>query len=247
MTFEALVLGVGDAFSVRRAPASLVLRYDGFHLAVDCPDRYRATLLGAASRAGLTLDVDAIDHVLLTHLHGDHVNGLEALAFYRHLLLGRRTTLVGSPEVRADLWPRRLACAMERLWDGHRFVSRTFDDYFRFVELPWDRPRPVGPFEVRTYRTRHHVPTSALLIRAGSRSLAYSCDTSFDPDLLAFLSSADVILHETGSGPAHTPLHELDALPASLRDRMLLMHIPDELTAGSSSIPLARGGSLLSI
>jgi hypothetical protein len=48
-------------------------------------------------------------------------------------------------------------------------------------------------------------------VEAGGARLGFSSDTAFDPDLIAFLSAADLIVHETNYGPAHTPY-------ASLRD-----------------------------
>ena len=46
--------------------------------------------------------------------------------------------------------------------------------------------------------------TRVLLIEAGGRTFGYSCDTAFDPGLIEFLAPADLILHETNLGPAHT-------------------------------------------
>ena len=45
--FEVVVLGVGDTFSEIHRPTALLLISDGFHLAIDCPDMYRAVLRDA--------------------------------------------------------------------------------------------------------------------------------------------------------------------------------------------------------
>src|SRR5262249_48993055 len=127
--FEVIVLGVGDTFSELHHTTSVLLVCDGFHLAIDCPDTYRAVLRDAAGRSGRPLSLSDIDHVLITHVHGDHMNGLEGVAFYKHFVDGRRVRLVTSPEVRAQIWDERLKASMATLWDGTAFRQLTFDSY----------------------------------------------------------------------------------------------------------------------
>ena len=125
------------------------------------------------------------------------------------------------------------------LWDGQTFHPMTFDSYFEHVPLSWTEATCVGPFIIRSRRTRHHVPTSALLIEAGGRTLGYSSDTAFDPELIAFLAPADLIIHETNLGPAHTPYAALAALSPELRARMRLIHYPDAFDVATSVITWA--------
>lgn len=243
----ALVLGVGDAFSEVHPPSALVVASGGFLLGIDCPDRYRAVLRWAGERSGQALRLEELDHLLITHVHGDHMNGLEGVAFFKRFVQGRRVQLVASPEVRAALWEERLKASMGALWDGRRFQSMGFDDYFEHLPLGWAGETAVGPFRIRTKRTRHHVPTSALLIEAGGHTLGYSSDTAFDPELIAFLEPAELIVHETNHGPAHTPYEALAALPAELRARMRLIHYPDGFDPEGGSIALLRDGELLKV
>jgi len=244
-TFEVAVLGVGDTFSERHRSTALLLSCGGFHLAVDCPDMYRAALRDAGARAGRSFDLADIDHVLITHVHGDHMNGLEGVAFFKHFVQARPVTLVASREVRDVIWDQRLRASMGSLWDGERDRPMRFDDYFVHQPLSWDGETAVGPFRIRCRRTKHHVPTSALLIEAAGRTLGYSADTAFDPELIAFLQPADLIIHETNFGPAHTPYSALAALPADLRAKMRLIHYSDLFDTAASTIPVAREGEIL--
>lgn len=244
-SFDVVVLGVGDTFSETHHSSALLLVCDGFHLAIDCPDMYRSVLRSAADHCGRALSVTDVDHVLITHVHGDHMNGLEGLAFFKHFAEGKRLGLATSPDVRANIWDDRLKASMGVLWDGQQFREKTFDDYFEHTALSWSDSTRIGPFSVRTRRTVHHVPTSALLIEAAGRVFGYSSDTAFDPELISFLEPADLIIHETNYGPAHTPYASLAALPAELRARMRLIHYPDGFDVGASNIAALREGEIL--
>jgi ribonuclease BN (tRNA processing enzyme) len=243
--FEVVVLGVGDTFSERNHCTALLLQCDGFRLAIDCPDMYRSVLKGASDKSGTALSLSDIDHVLITHVHGDHMNGLEGVAFYKHFVDKRRLVLLAAPEVREHIWEQRLKASMSVLWNGSEHHTLGFDDYFEHTPLSWDAPIHVGPFSIRARRTIHHVPTSALFIEAAGRTLGYSADTAFDPELIAFLEPADLIIHETNFGPAHTPYASLAALPPALRARMRLIHYPDSFDVAASTITPLHEGEIL--
>jgi ribonuclease BN (tRNA processing enzyme) len=243
--FEVLVVGVGDTFSEKHHSTALLLICDGFPLAIDCPDMYRSALHSAAERSGRSLSLSDIDHVLITHVHGDHMNGLEGVAFFKHFVDAKRVRLVTSPDVRTVIWDERLKASMGTLWNGEQFRQLAFEDYFDHVPLSWSDATVIGPFRIRARRTVHHVPTSALLVEAGGRTLGYSSDTAFDPTLIAFLEEADLIIHETNFGPAHTPYSSLAALPVGLRSRMRLIHYPDGFDTAASNIRVLREGEIL--
>jgi ribonuclease BN (tRNA processing enzyme) len=244
-SFEVVVLGVGDTFSELHCTSALLLRCEGVNLAIDCPDRYRFALRAATRASGRALSLSDIDHVLITHVHGDHMNGLEGVAFYKHFVDRRKLQLISAPEVRAHIWDERLKASMSQLWDGSRQRQLDFDDYFEHVPLSWTEAIRIGPFSIRARRTIHHVPTSALLVEAAGRTLGYSADTAFDPSLIEFLAPADLIIHETNFGPAHTPYAALAALPEPLRKKLRLIHYHDAFDTESSVISALREGDVL--
>lgn len=237
-------LGAGDAFSARWYSSSAVLEADGARLLIDCPHPIRKILAESGGAAGVPLDVDRIAAVALTHLHADHASGLEGFAFYCHFALGRPATLLTHPLVAAELWDGHLRTTMARLLgpDGHE-QTRERSDYFQITPLSEPAPVEFGPFAIECRRTIHPVPTFALRIRAGGRTLGWSSDTAFDPGLIAWLEPADLVVHETNRG-LHTPYEKLAALPEPLRRRMRLIHYPDDFDlAGSVIEPLVPGRS----
>lgn len=251
MAFSIRIVGVGDAFTSRYYNACLLLEAEGTRMLIDAPPALARALGDLSRTTGAEVRLDDIDHVIITHLHGDHVGGLEQLLFYRRFVTGRKVTLHAIPEVLAGLWDTRLRGGMEQLMSSApegapegtpAWITRklTLDDYADVVPLEPGGGQ-VGPFRVAWRPTIHHIPTSALKVACAGATMGYSADTAFDPDLIAWLAEGDLFFHETNLG-VHTPLASLVGLPASLRERMRLIHYPDFHDVDSSPIPCAREG-----
>jgi ribonuclease BN (tRNA processing enzyme) len=235
---EIVPLGVGDAFSAHHYSSCLAVCADGKWLLVDCPHPIRKMLHDA--RAGVELgDVLA---VALTHLHADHASGLEGYGYFSFFVHQRPARVIAHRDVRARLWDGHLAAGMEQLLRATGEITRhEFEDWFAWTEIAEDAPVVIGPFTIECRKTIHHIPTTAFRIRAGGRCLGYSADTAFDESLIAWLSAADLIVHETNLG-VHTPYEKLAALPAELRARMRLIHYTDQFDTAKSVIePLVEG------
>jgi ribonuclease BN (tRNA processing enzyme) len=241
MTLSFVPLGVGDAFSRRYYSSCLAVWADeGGPILVDCPHPIRKILADASSDT-MALDLGDIQWVVLTHLHADHVSGLEGYLFFSRFHLGRRGKIAASGEVLRRLWPDSLAAGMDTLEIEGEKRRMSLADFADCTELSEERPRRVGPFTIACRKTSHHVPTFALRISVGDACLAYSADTSFDPTLIDWLAQGDLIVHETNEG-IHTPYHELAALPEPLRKKMRLIHYPDDFDLENSRItPLVQG------
>lgn len=245
------VLGVGDTFTEKHFTHALLVEAEGFRLAIDCPDSYRRVLRSARDRAGpehaSTLDLFGIDDVLVTHVHGDHMNGLEGVGYFKHFAQKRPLNLHTIAPVKSALWEQRLVASMGTLWDGTAYREKSFDDYFAWSEVSLASTTTIGPFTVHARLTKHHVPTSALLIEHGGTSIGISSDTAFDLDLIAFLARADLVVHETNYGPAHTAYADLLTLDASTKAKMRLIHYPDELDIDHTEIAALREGQVIEL
>lgn len=278
------VLGVGDAFTERYHNACLCVEepQSGTRLLLDCPPALPRVLADHRERTLSDLAVHNIDHVLLTHLHGDHCGGLEAYLFMRRFLVRRRPFLYGAKEVLDPLWDTRLRGGMAHLLPCVPEYSQSevdaclaspsylrpetdepaqralktlpsidkelsLADYAHRVDLA---PRTeIGPLVIERRFTRHHIPTTALrisLVGQSSPLLGYSADTAFDPDLIAWLSPSQLVVHETNFG-VHTPLHALMLLPDSLREKLRLIHYPDLLDREHSPILCLKQGTILTL
>ena len=214
---------------------------------IDCPHPVRKMLLEGSTAAGIPLDLDRISAVAVTHLHADHCCGLEDFGYYSFFALNRRARLLMHPEVSARVWTGLLAGGMEYSLanPGQPVVRKQLNDYFELIDLDAASTVTCGPFSIECRRTIHSVPTTAFRIQGGGRTLGFSADTAYDPTLIDWLSPADLIVHEATTmahSGVHTPYENLAALPADLRSRMRLTHLPDEFDAASSVIePLRQG------
>ena len=235
-----LCLGVGDAFSARWYSTCVAVEHGGTWLLIDCPHPIRKILREGSAVLARALDLANIDAVVLTHRHGDHASGLEGAAFYNQLALRRRTVLVTHPLVMADLWDRYLAATLSA--SGQKSQA----DYFDHRPLSEDGALEFGPFRIECRRTVHAIPTFALRITAGGRTLGLSSDTAYDPSLIDWLAEADLIVHETNVDP-HTPYEKLAALPPAIRSRMRLYHYPDNFDAATSLIEPLEPGRLYDV
>lgn len=225
---EIMVVGVGDAFSEKYWGTSFLVRTPSCLLAVDCPDSYFKAL--KSSEFGLR--VDDLDGLFLTHLHGDHVNGLEMTLAWRKFVTQKRLRIFTTPEVAEVLWEGRLKASLGTMYNGHEFMPMVLDDYAEVVVVPWGKPTELfDGLTIETRATVHHIPTAALRFTYQTQIFAHSCDTAFDPELIQWLSESDLFFHEANLGPAHTPIARLEELDQDIRERMRIVHYSDHIEA----------------
>jgi ribonuclease BN (tRNA processing enzyme) len=246
---QLLVTGVGDAFSAKHYSSCFAVEAAGRWLMVDCPHPFRKVLREASLAAGVRVDADQIDALVLTHLHADHVSGLEGLLFYSRFLLERKLRLILHPQVACNLWSKTLAggmgCSLPA--PGAAPIHWHPEDFYEQVLLTEDQPVTHGPFTIHGRLAVHSVPAIALKIEANGRSLGYSGDTSFAPALIEWLAPCDLIIHEAGAGFFHTTAEQLLELPAELRRKLRLIHYPDPFDLDASAIEPLRQGRLYTV
>lgn len=248
MSLRVLILGVGDAFSALHYSSCMALEAEGAWLLIDCPHPIRKILREASQLSGVPLTIADLSGVCVTHLHADHCSGLEGLGYFAWFALKQRLPLLMHPAGSARLWEGSLAAGMEQLLRRGSDEPRPMglSDYFALTDLSFEQPLQLGPFAIECRPTIHHIPTTALRIRAGGRTLGYSADTAFDPELIAWLAEADLVIHETNLG-VHTPYERLAELPAELRARMRLIHFPDQFDDEPRAIACLREGQVLEV
>jgi ribonuclease BN (tRNA processing enzyme) len=238
-----VITGSGDAFSARHYGSSAVVLGPAGPILIDCPDPIHRALREASGISGIPLDPASILDVIITHLHGDHANGLEAFGF-THWLLRRKDPSRPRPRVHASgpvlerLWSR-LAPAM----DQGGTVS--LEEYFDARLLVPGNAATIAGLHVDCRTTTHMIPTIGIRLRHGNESIGWSSDTGFEQAHVDWLAECGVIVHETSPPPFHTPVSDLLALPERVRSKIRLIHAPDDFDAASCPLPLVQEGDVI--
>lgn len=180
-------LGSGDAFgSGGRFQTCIQLEIGASQVLLDCG----ASSLIAMRRFGV--DPQAIDTVILSHLHGDHFGGVPFLILDGQFQRRTRPLLVaGPPGVE-----KRMREAMEVFFPGSTRIERKFET--RFVELADRVAIAVGPVSVTGFEVSHAsgAPPLALRVAGEGKVVTYSGDTEWTENLVDAARGADLFIVE---------------------------------------------------
>jgi ribonuclease BN (tRNA processing enzyme) len=239
MTMRLTIVGCGDAFgSGGRFNTCFKVDARQATILLDC---------GASSLVALKahrIDLDAIDAIVLSHLHGDHFGGLPFLLLDAQLL-GRRTrplVIAGPPGARA-----RLDAALEV------FFARSTSTAWRFAwevrEIMPGRPSELLGLTIETIEVEHPsgAPSTAVRLGDGERVLAYSGDTQWTEALVAIGRGADLFLVECYEYVRDVAYHmNWRVLQARLADlgakRVMITHLGPAMLA---QVEVARQAGVL--
>jgi len=178
-----------------------VVGQNGYWL-VDCAD----SPIGRLQRAGL--DPLAVQGIIITHMHPDHVYGLPAYLLGM-LLLAWKDDAWQAPPLTLYALPEVLAQVQTLLGI---FASQSWFELIPLTYRPIS-PEPAAPvaetadFTITASPTEHSVPSIALRFAAhpGERAFVYSSDTFPCAAVETLARDAALLFHEaTDSDNAHT-------------------------------------------
>jgi len=225
---QVTFLGSGDAFgSGGRFQTCILLQGEAGGVLVDCG----ASSLIAMRRFGA--DPNAVDTILLSHLHGDHYGGVPFFLLDAQLISKREKPLriAGPPGTR-----ERLDAAMDALFPGMRGVRQKYA--VETVELAPGRRAEWAGLAVTPQAVRHTPGTEPLALRIefGGRSLCYTGDTEWCEALVPAAQGVDLLIAEAYYHDKRIPMHlDLATLRAHLAElaprRVILTHMSADMLA----------------
>ncbi len=241
---KLLFLGSGSAFTIGSDNFQSNLLFfaeNGRKLLIDCGTDIRFSLYQAG------FSYHDITDIYISHLHSDHVGGLEYIGFMTkfdpHC---HRPTLYLSQDIAVDLWHKSLAGGMEAL-EGE---LADLDSFFKIHPL-----KPNGNFtweDITFHLVKlNHVNTGFMLMPAyglffevGGTKIFLTTDTKLCyEELQSYYLEADLIFHDCEISNIPTPVHahyqQLLNLPPTIRQKMWLYGYQ------AGSLPPAQGDGFL--
>lgn len=223
MSIGLQMLGTGNALAKNYYNNNGLLLDKNYTLMMDCGITAPLAMheLGRSFR-----DISA---TLITHIHGDHVGGLEELALtLKHKHDDMMTLLL--PEALVEpLWDHTLMGSLYQ-----QGVVSSLEDLFEIKSLQPGTPYRLSDGITLELLQTPHVPGKDSYSLIVNEEVFYSADMIFQPGLLVDLvreRGIRRILHDcqlSGTGHVHTTLEELMTLPEDVRQKISLMHYGDE-------------------
>lgn len=242
---ECRVIGMWGGFPKKNGPCSgYLIQHEGFSLLIDCGS-------GVLSELQNYIDLNDINHVILTHYHFDHFSDIGSYLFSR---------LVNTQLGRADEELCVYGPADEAMQKQVEAVA-----YSRFTSFNETNQLEIGPFNCTFMKNIHPVETYSIKIVCMDKSIVFTSDTSFTTDLIEFAANSDLLITEcslyegmNGKGSGHMTSQDAGILAyQSKAKRVLLTHLPhygelNDLVVsakkqGNPNIELAKSGMLIEL
>ena len=241
--FGLTVLGRSHGFDPdpRERTTGFVLWIGGRGVLVDPPVHANSIVANADIDAGL------IDGLILTHVHGDHDAGV-----LQQAMAAGRTPLWTVPSIYAS-WLRK--------WSALSGIPKAeLQKLFDFHPVQVGAPVDIHGAKLLFRFTLHSIPAVAFEAHYQGASFNYSGDTLNDPgvvhdmhqagfmddgrreELTHFDWSHDLIFHESGIPPLHTPLERLEALDDDIKQRLRVLHVTPHRLQGRAGLIIAEPG-----
>ena len=247
---EIIALGTGAAFTMSNWQTNYLIKRHGKYLLVDCGSDIRWSL----KAQGFTFK--DIDSVYISHLHGDHIGGLECLGFIRYftrkaMIAGNAPNPLALPKLYGerglirDMWDHSLRGGME----GLEGIDAKLDTYFDVFPV---NKNSFFEWEGLTFDIVQSLHISAKYCIVDSFGLMFYDDWNYDmgphhgnriylttdvqyspiSSMHAYYDESDVIIHDCETmyrSGVHAHYDDLRTLKPEVKAKMRLVHYQDNV------------------
>jgi ribonuclease BN (tRNA processing enzyme) len=231
---QLTVIGCGDAFNSGGRGHSC------FHLKT--PDKVLLIDCGATALLGLKqqqLPTDAIDMLLLSHFHGDHIAGVPFLLLDMARMKRRKPLNIICPAGGKE----KIFQAIQLFYPGSEDLFQKFP--FTFHEFSGQQVFRFEGVEIKSFPVVHKVESKphGFRIETAGKIIAWSGDTEWTDTLPAMAAGADLLLCECTfykqEWPGHLTYQKLaQRLDELTCKQIVLTHLDEEMLEQQKSLPL---------
>jgi ribonuclease BN (tRNA processing enzyme) len=223
--FQLQMLGTGTALGKKYYNNNALLySRQGYTLMVDCGTTAMRSLHELGMNAG------DIDGLLVTHLHGDHIGGIEELCWELRYAHGKKIDLLVPEMIVKPLWDNCLKGVLEITDEG----LTTLRDFFNIIPMEAHERIEHGGFTLEIAPTPHinGKESYSLFI---NEEVFFTADIRFVPSLLEHVDSklgCKLILHDCqlhDLAPVHASISQLMTLSPEVQEKIYLMHYNDSM------------------
>ncbi|MBF0396886.1 MAG: cAMP/cGMP-dependent 3',5'-cyclic-AMP/GMP phosphodiesterase, partial [Desulfobacterales bacterium] len=239
--FGITCLGPSHGFDPEQNTSGFILWINKVGIMVDPPAN--STLWLKDSNVNPKL----IDSIILTHCHADHDSGT-----FQKILEETRINIYTTPTIMKSFLTKYSALT--------RIQASTLISLFNFHPVKMNGQYNIHGAIFGFYYSLHSIPTMGFYFSYRNKNFIYSSDHLNEPSiinemyekgviskerknfLINFPWHYDIIYHEAGIPPLHTPINYLNSLPVSVQKKINVYHIAEKNFPQESHLKLAKFG-----
>ena len=227
-------VGTGSAFTMDNYHTNALISRNGKNLLLDAGGDIRFSL------RDIGMSYKDIDSLYITHLHSDHVGGVEYLAFttYFDPTVKEKITLIANNDLIRELWNSSLRGGLKSI-QGKKTVLA---DYFDVMMIKKNGRFIWEDIEFHIVQSVHIIDEYSIVNSFGlmindpdsKKKIFYTGDSQFCPNqIMDFYKEADLIIHDCETYPfksnVHAHYNDLITLPDDIKSKMMLQHYQDNI------------------
>jgi len=196
-----------------QATSGYLLESEGFSVLIDCGS-------GVLTQLQQYTTLQAIDAVVLSHYHADHVADIGCLQYAARILM--------------DLGQRKQPLKIYGHAEDNNFDGLNYLQYSSGIAFDARTTLQLGPLQFAFCRNIHPDPCYSMRVEEHGMAFVYISDTGYTADLVEFARQADLLLCEAslydeyrGRIPGHLTAGETGRIAAAAGvQHLVLTHLP---------------------
>jgi len=239
--FGITCLGPSHGFDPKQNTSGFILWVGKVGIMVDPPVNITSWLKDS------NVNPKLIDSVILTHCHSDHDAGT-----FQKILEETKIKIYTTPTIMKSF--------LAKYSELTRIPERTLMGMFDFSPVKLDTEYDIHGGFFNFFYSIHSIPTIGFYFLYRDKTFLYSSDHQADPEKLKEMHEKgviskerldfflhvpwemDIIYHEAGIPPLHTPVSFLNTLPKELQKKITVYHIAEKDFPEKTDLKLARFG-----